>query len=277
MGELAQLLERRGFRLGAPPSAGRACRTRRDRQPTSCGRGSPPRRGAFPVPRSWAPRRAPLLALPRCGPDPPALGVVAVDRGGASTAARLPGGDDDIDLVVAIGAAHGPLYVCVTAVGIALVAGGSPGSARTGTRRAPLAGGSRNPGLPGGGKGDPSGKTRPARARMRSWRGRAAASGRAAGPDQGRRHLPPHPRDRPRDRGRRGARRRGPPVITHSLQLITAEELAAATAYRRRCFRTRMCTECGCYLRMTNGWEVCDPCVLARNGGVPGAGRSQAI
>jgi hypothetical protein len=22
--------------------------------------------------------------------------------------------------------------------------------------------------------------------------------------------------------------------------------------------------KCGCYLRMTNSWEVCDPCTLAR-------------
>jgi hypothetical protein len=33
-----------------------------------------------------------------------------------------------------------------------------------------------------------------------------------------------------------------------------------------RYFRTRTCTECGCYLRMTNSWEICDPCALAGNG-----------
>lgn len=39
---------------------------------------------------------------------------------------------------------------------------------------------------------------------------------------------------------------------------------AAAAVRRRQWFRTRTCVRCGCYLRMLNPWELCDPCTDAR-------------
>ena len=47
------------------------------------------------------------------------------------------------------------------------------------------------------------------------------------------------------------------------LDLVTAEDLEQAARTRAALFRTRRCSECGCWLRMTNNWDVCDPCADA--------------